>query len=222
MNASQEQIAIFLGPTLPVQEAQKFLAANYHPPIKRGDIEALRQKPPRIIGIIDGEFSQNLSVSPKELLTALEGGITIFGASSMGALRAAELYPFGMIGVGKIFQLYRSGRIDADDEVAMVFAEEDQRPLSVPLVNIRFALQAAVKEGIITTHQMRHLLASMRTTYFPQRCYPLLLQLARDILSETDLHALREYLYSRAPDTKRNDAIRLLAEVRKYVARMES
>jgi hypothetical protein len=218
MAVTKEQIAIFLGPTLPVQEAQSLLDASFHPPIKRGDIEALLKEPPRIIGIIDGEFSQNFSVSPKELLTVLESGITVFGASSMGALRAAELYPFGMIGVGKIFQLYKAGRIDADDEVAMIYAEEEQRPLSVPLVNIRFALQAAAKEGIITIREKQHLLRAMQVTYFPKRCYPLLLQFASDILSEAALQALREYLYFRAPDTKRNDAIRLLNEVRSYAA----
>ena len=37
----------------------------------------------------------------------------------MGALRAAELHPFGMVGIGQVYEWYRDGTIDADDEVAV-------------------------------------------------------------------------------------------------------
>ena len=48
----------------------------------------------------------------------MAAGTQVFGAASMGALRAAELAPFGMIGVGAIFAAYRDGRLTGDDEVA--------------------------------------------------------------------------------------------------------
>jgi len=44
-----------------------------------------------------------------ELLDALEEGVAVFGGASMGALRAAELWQHGMVGVGKIFRAYRDG-----------------------------------------------------------------------------------------------------------------
>jgi hypothetical protein len=38
----------------------------------------------------------------------------------MGALRAAELHTFGMVGVGRVFEGYRDGVYEDDDEVAVV------------------------------------------------------------------------------------------------------
>ena len=47
----------------------------------------------------------------------------------MGALRAAEMRRYGMIGVGKVFEMYRDGEED-DALVAMTFDPETGRPLS--------------------------------------------------------------------------------------------
>jgi hypothetical protein len=46
----------------------------------------------------------------------------------MGALRAAELHRYGMIGIGKIFEMYRDGEED-DSLVAMTFEPETYRPI---------------------------------------------------------------------------------------------
>ena len=69
-------------------------------------------------------------------------GVHVFGASSMGALRAAELHPFGMVGVGRVFEGYRAGVYEDDDEVAVVHASEEAgfAPLSEAMVNVRHAL----------------------------------------------------------------------------------
>lgn len=191
------------------------LDADYRPPVKRGDIDALLTARPRVIGIIDGQFFQNLAVSPKEILRALESGVAVFGAASMGALRAAELHRFGMVGLGKIFQHYKSGRIDADDEVAVVFAEDDGRAFSEPMINIRFALQGAVEEGIITLNEKRLLVRLAKSLYFPERSYPRLRELATGKLSQAQLSYLHEYLEWRAPNVKRADAVLLLSEIRR-------
>ena len=45
----------------------------------------------------------------------------------------------GMQGVGQIFQWYRSGKIEAEDEVALVFDPKTFKPISEPLVNMRYA-----------------------------------------------------------------------------------
>ncbi len=90
---------VFLGPSLPRQEAEKLLDADYRPPIRRGDMDAL--PPGSIAGIIDGVFDQDLSVSPTEIRAALLRGVRVFGAASMGALRAVEVP--GVRGIGKIY-----------------------------------------------------------------------------------------------------------------------
>src|SRR5262249_10679056 len=111
-------IIVFTGPTLPPAEAAKILDATYRPPAAIGDVYRAAQQRPWAIGIIDGFFESIPSVWHKEVLWALAQGIHVYGAASMGALRAAELAAFGMTGVGMIFEAYRDGIIEEHDEVA--------------------------------------------------------------------------------------------------------
>jgi hypothetical protein len=217
---------VYLGPSLAVERAQQVLDADYRPPIRRGDIHALRKlaSRPRIIGILDGEFFQSFAISPKEILPVIEDGVIVLGSSSMGALRAVELHPFGMIGVGRVFEMYHTREIEADDEVAMVFDRDTRRAHSVPMVNVRVALEAAREAGIITSGEERRLAQLVKNVYFPERTYSMMFKLARDerVLSEATASALREYLKSSAPDAKRDDGIRLLLEAKTIAARLES
>ncbi len=131
--------AVFLGPTLRKDQACALLDAAYYPPARKGDVYRLIGSGVKTIILIDGVFDSTPSVWQRELLQAMDEGIQVLGASSMGALRAAELHPFGMIGYGTIFEWYRDGMIDGDDEVALWHGSEESgfRPLSEPLVNIR-------------------------------------------------------------------------------------
>src|SRR6185295_3385107 len=103
-------IHIFCGPTLSAEEGCRVLTAAFFPPASHGDIyrATLSPHPPRIIGVIDGAFRTVPAVRHKEILWAMTEGIHVFGAASMGALRASELADFGMIGVGEIFQRYHA------------------------------------------------------------------------------------------------------------------
>src|SRR5262245_58082904 len=56
------------------------------------------------IGVIDGRFEDTRALWHKEILFALSKGVAVAGAASMGALRAAECSPFGMIGIGRVFE----------------------------------------------------------------------------------------------------------------------
>jgi TfuA protein len=197
------EIAIFLGPTLELSAARAVLDADYLPPITRGDLGRLGAHV-KTVGIIDGEFYQSLAVSPKEVLPLLDRGIYVYGASSMGALRAAETYPFGMIGVGKIFEWYRDGVIDADDEVALTYDPVTYRPTSVPLVNIRFCLQAAVSEGVIAQSTADEIVRAVEQLYFPSRSYQVVSQLRPE---------LEDFIRRRRPDQKREDALLLLQTI---------
>jgi hypothetical protein len=164
------EIAVFLGPSLPVATARSVLDAVYLPPIKRGDLAQLGEEI-RCIGIVDGEFYQSLAVSPKEILPLIERGVAVYGASSMGALRAVELEAYGMIGVGRVFEAYRDGIVDAEDEVALVYDPESYESLSDPLINIRFALDDAVHRGLITGCWAEEVLGTMKKSWFPTRSY---------------------------------------------------
>ncbi len=196
--------AVFLGPSLPRSEAASILEADYLPPIRRGDLAALPAEV-RFVGIVDGEFYQSLAVSTKEILILLRRGVSVFGASSMGALRAAETHTFGMVGVGKIFAMYRDGVLDADDEVALTYDPVTFKNLSDPLVNLRHALSLAVEAGVIPDRERRGLIEQMRAMYFPNRSFRTL---------QTLCPALIPFFRDRAvADLKREDARQLLSIV---------
>jgi hypothetical protein len=171
---------VYLGPTLSHDKACSILDAVYLPPVRRGDLEKL-DPCIRSVAIIDGEFFQSLAISPKEILPLIERGIRVYGASSMGALRAAELCGEGMIGMGRIFEAYRDGVIDADDEVAVTYDPETYRPLSEPLVSIRFTLEYAVERNLIDRARAREVLERMRHLWFPERSYRLLMHFCPEL-----------------------------------------
>src|SRR5689334_7150871 len=98
--ASTRRPVVFLGPSMPREQALALLPdADYRPPIRRGDLDALPDD--RVVGMIHGGFDQNLSISPREIQNALVRGMSILGSSIMGALRAAEVR--GIVGIGKVF-----------------------------------------------------------------------------------------------------------------------
>lgn len=197
---------VYLGPTLDRAEAEGILTADYLPPICRGDLARLPENV-RFVGIVDGEFYQSLAVSPKEVLVLLRRGVRVLGASSMGALRAAETHRYGMIGVGNVFEMYRDGVLDGDDEVALVYEPESYRSLSEPLVNLRQALTMAQDAGVISVRECEELTSRMKSTYFPDRSYRALEQLCPP---------LTDYFRGLAlPDVKREDAIAMLVAISK-------
>ena len=115
-------IVVFTGPRLSVEKAKAILpGAEYRPPIVRGDLNSLPAGT-KVVGIIDGVFFSESAIAHKEIIAVMKKGVQVYGSSSMGALRAAELAEFGMIGVGRVYECYRSGRIVKDDEVAVTFS----------------------------------------------------------------------------------------------------
>lgn len=166
-----EDILVFVGPTLEREAAEQVLPARYLPPAACGDVLRSLRLEPRVVAIIDGVFEHTGAVWHKEILLAMEAGVAVFGAASMGALRAAELAVFGMIGVGRIFEAYRDGVWTDDDEVAVLHASASgqYRALSEPLVNIRATVARAVAEGVITAEVGARVIASARATFYPER-----------------------------------------------------
>jgi hypothetical protein len=206
---------VFAGPSLSRESVPNRSDVEILPPIQRGDIDLLlaRDVPPTVIGIVDGRFMQSLSISPKEVLKAIDREIRLFGSSSMGALRAVECAPYGMEGVGKIFDEYMSGCIDADDEVAMAYSDEDFRPLSEPMINLRFAVAAGLSIGAFDERTGELFLRTAKQLYFPERTADRVLKLITEDLTAGEHRRIKEFFASSAPDTKRDDAAELMARV---------
>ncbi|HEY7957095.1 MAG TPA: TfuA-like protein [Polyangia bacterium] len=209
---------VFLGPSLPLDEARAILpSAIYLPPVAMGDMFRLIRKKPKVVAIIDGFFEQVPSVWHKEILFAMESGARVLGASSMGALRAAELHPFGMEGVGKIFEAFRSGEIEDDDEVAVVHgpAADGYRCLSEAMVNVRDALERAEREEAISAQTRESLTAIAKSIFYPERSWDAILSAGADAeLPAPELERLRGFVRRVRPNLKRDDAVALLERLR--------
>ena len=208
-------IVIYTGPTLPAEKATAILAADYRPPIVRGDLNQL-PRDTKIVGIIDGVFYSETAVGHKEILSVLEKGITVVGSSSMGALRAAELADFGMIGVGRVYECYRSGRITADDEVAVTFNPVTGEQLSEPLVNVRYQLKAAENQGVIQREERFALIDLIGDMFYPGRTYPAIVEKAvnEHVLTSVKGAKLLAFTRSSALNLKAEDAILLLERIK--------
>jgi len=214
-------VFVFLGPSLPVAEARRILDAVYLPPVSMGDVYRLMARAPRVIAIIDGLFEQTPAVWHKEILFALSRGVRVLGASSMGALRAAELAAFGMEGVGEVFEAFHRGELEDDDEVAVAHAPaaDGYRSLSDAMVNLRAGLREARDAGRISTASHDRLLAAGKAIYYPERSWPALFAAATGLgIPEAELAALRAQIAQRRPEVKRADAIRLLERLRTEAA----
>jgi len=122
---------IFVGPSLYGCDIEHLPSETWEPPAARDDIRRAAEYSSQIV-LIDGRFNQVFSVHPREILWAIEKGIRVIGAASMGAIRAAECWRYGMIGVGKIFEAYRSGQCEDDAWVALSYDPETNRPLTEP------------------------------------------------------------------------------------------
>jgi hypothetical protein len=198
-------IIIFSGPTITENEIHHFLPkACCHDPVACGDVIRVLRLNPRILIIIDGYFEQTGAVWHKEILMAIEQGVKVYGASSMGALRAAELDAYGMIGFGEIYQKYKMGEIIDDDEVAVTHNTNVVYSKTITaLINDRFTLKQAVKEAIISEDQADELLRHLKS----QPYYSRSLFVESKKLS---LGALLSWLERSYVDQKKQDAIELL------------
>ena len=220
-----DSVAVFLGPSLPQSQARKILEASYYPPARKGDVYRVMASGVETIVLIDGVFHNTPSVWQRELLDAIEEDFLVFGASSMGALRAAELCTLGMTGHGVVFEWYRDGVIEGDDEVALLHATEEfnYRPFSVPMVTLRYTLARAVADRCLTIEQHDNVLSYLKSLPYPNRSFravlhsPALRDAAPEVISRLEL-----YLAEKAVDIKMQDAVGLLRHVKSVCGQKKS
>lgn len=206
-------IFVFLGPTLALEAAQQLLEAQYLPPVRTGDVYRVAKLQPQAIVIIDGYFDRVPAVWHKEILWAMQAGIHVFGASSMGALRAAELHAFGMEGMGRIFDDFASGVLQADDEVAVAHtrAEDGYQALSVAMVDLRATLQKALDDGLLTPTLHDGLIQHLKALYYPDRNYQVVISYLRDQGADAD--SFKAWLADNTVSQKQLDAEHVLRTV---------
>lgn len=206
------KVVVFTGPTLLPESVTAVLPhAQVRPPAGRGDLLEVDWRPGDAAVIIDGYFRERRSIGHKEVLWLLHEGVDVLGAASMGALRAAELAPFGMRGIGEVYRMYTSDEIDGDDEVGVLHgpAERGYPALTVALVNLRHGCRHT---DLIPEPTGRRIVAAAKALPFTHRTWD---DLARG-LSEDDHAALRllqQRIASGEWDLKRLDALAALHAV---------
>ncbi|HEY6875224.1 MAG TPA: TfuA-like protein [Candidatus Dormibacteraeota bacterium] len=208
---------IFTGPTITAGEARNVLDADYRPPAAQGDVYRAARGGPAVIAIIDGYFERTPSVWHKEILWAMSHGIHVFGGASMGALRAAELDVFGMEGVGSIFQAFRDGILEDDDEVAVAHAgpEFGYKAGSEAMVDIRFTLGLALAAGVISTETRTALESVAKSLFYPERNYALIAERAAELkVAQGEIRVFREWLPAGRASLKHSDAMAMLQVIR--------
>ena len=213
------KIIIYTGLSISFDEAKEILDSHddveviYKRPIKRGDLGHDMKENPDIIGIIDGVFHQNSSVGHKEILNVINSGVTVVGASSMGALRASELDSLGMTGIGYVYEQYATGKVASDDDVAVMLDSETLEALSEPLINMEYVFKNAVNENIITQNQKDELIKIAKSTFYPKRNYSQTLN-SSNLDDETKSNLINFIRVS--ADIKKEDAKELI----RYIADM--
>jgi len=204
---------VFAGPSLYGRKLALKPQIMLRPPAAQGDIYRACKLRPRAIGLIDGYFEGVPSVWHKEVLWALSQGVAVYGSASMGALRAAELDVFGMTGIGEIYEWYRGGVIEDDDEVALLHgpAEAGFVPLSEPSVNVRASCAAAVEAGVVDTTAAALVVAAARALHYKDRQWATILEQAG--LDAGVGKRLGEWLDGGRVDQKQRDALALIDAV---------
>ena len=214
------KIIIYTGLSLSFDEAREILDTTedveviYKRPIKRGDLNHDIKENPDIIGIIDGVFHQSSAVGHREILNVIKKGIEVYGASSMGALRASELDSLGMHGIGYVYNQYATGKIVSDDDVAVMLDSETLEALSVPLINMDYVFNNACAENIITENEKDELLKIAKETYYPQRNYAQ--TLAKSTLDSDTKDNLINFIRT-SKDIKKEDAKELIKHIKQVI-----
>ncbi|EJC80856.1 hypothetical protein Rleg4DRAFT_2522 [Rhizobium leguminosarum bv. trifolii WSM2297] len=205
---------LFAGPSLPDAASLAGEAIRVLPPAMQGDVQAQVEQGANVIGLIDGGFEYAAPVWHKEILHALSLGVAVFGAASMGALRAAECHPFWMIGIGRIFEDYRTGRLVDDAAVALLHAPSalGSKPLTIPLVNVSATLDAMEVGGLLAAGLRQELEDAAGAIFFKKRTWRVIVEQCAG-LAEADRPQLLAALLLNSVDQKRIDALELLKAV---------
>lgn len=211
------KIAVFGGPTISEREVAEIIEADYLAPAKHSDVISLVcNNRPDVIVLIDGEIISNQTVWHYEIIEALNRGVKVYGAAGIGALRAAELQSFGMIGIGKIFSQYNDRILEDDDEVFVKYEKRGHEyfPLSIPMVNLRATFKTAFSKKFITEDEHEALVKAAKSLYFEERTFENIQSiLEQKNLDPIHVEKLQGTLLEHYVDLKKEDALETLRVV---------
>lgn len=204
---------VFVGPSLSRLELDRRLVR--FGPALLGSIYLAAKARYKVIGLIDGLFGNLPAVWHKEILFALEQGCVVYGSSSVGALRAAELHGYGMQGIGLCFRLYRAGLITDDDEVALLHGDvsTNYSHFSEPLINARLTLRRLCRRGLLNYEQEKEATKQFKKLHFSQRTFAAYRRVLVSTFGKREGERVCRLLQLHYRDVKREDAELLVRHV---------
>ena len=211
---------IFAGPSLP-PPTSPIAGIEWRPPVRQGDLYLAALSRPAIIGVADGYFEIMPTVWHKEILWAMAQGIHVYGAASIGALRAAELTEFGMKGIGHIYRQFHTGRLTDDDEVAVLHgpAEIDYVQVTDAMVNVRATIDRALQLGVVEPVFAARLVSIAKSLFYKDRTYEAILKAATEQgLAPELVGRFASWLPGGKVDQKRIDASEMLEAMTAHIS----
>lgn len=200
------RIVAFVGPTIESSIRPRG-EVIYMPPARHGDLFRLEPSENDIVVLIDGVYQHCAPLRHKEILAYLDKGVTILGAASMGALRAVELAPFGMIGIGRVYESVAAGKVTADADVAVLQDMDTGRRLTVAQISFRMAAAHLREIAVLPAEAEAALVQMSAEIHFTERSRPRLLCEANAAGLQSEMVVVLDYLSTRRGDVKTADAL---------------
>jgi hypothetical protein len=199
------ETVVFAGPSLPDSDRVGLGPFVWRPPAARGDLDRLGEASDIRVVLVDGYLVHGHPPSPTEVHRLVERGAEVWGCSSLGALRAAELRFHGVHGSGWVFDRIVDRTITADDELVADLDPRSGHARGVFLANVRFGLTRLVTSSRVAGDRAAELLATLGAMHFAARTVDTVRAAATVI--GMDGVAIQQLL---AADVKRDDARALL------------
>jgi hypothetical protein len=124
-----------------------------------------------------------------------------------------------MIGIGKIFQLFKHGKLDADDEVAVTFSQDLYRLQSEAMVDIRYNLYLSLKRGFVDKETKDAIAKVAKSIYFPYRTYQNIIEetIKNYPQLENNTRRFEAYILRNRKSLKERDALKLIEHIRDMI-----
>ena len=205
---------LYAGPSLSNVDQQLLTGLTLRGPCKQSDLFAdIHNDEISSIIIADGLYKTIPAPWHKEILFAIENKKRVIGVSSIGALRAAELSDFGMIGFGKVYQYFCDDLRD-DSDVALLHHHESHgwTPTTMAFVDLFFHIRGCVDQGLIAQHHHNQILHDIRTCNYEYRTPPAVSTILQNYVSSIEAKQILESFSSQ----KSRDLSNLLTD-KKYL-----
>ena len=178
---------VFLGPSLARAEARTLVAADFRPPLRKGDLDAAPKG--AVIGVVDGVLDAPLRLPRREAARAMERGQRLYGAASTGALLAARLHNAGFVGLGRVFELVARYPAAAEDLVTVLYAEGTA--FTEPLANGVLTFIDQVRP--VDPRRIDEAISALRTIPIARRTQTAIMRCLQELAPGSAFRTLNDY-----------------------------